>query len=57
MFRFTKLTAFIKKHLIDDVPSDLAACEICRIETCSNDKWTGCKNRLDHKERLDNLKK
>lgn len=53
MFKFTKIAAFIKRHLVDDVPSDLAACELCRLPTCSNEKWIDCKNRLVHKERLD----
>lgn len=53
MIKLNKITSFIKRHLVDDVPNELAACEICRSPTCSNEKWTGCKDRLAHKERLE----
>lgn len=53
MLKLNKITCFIKKHLIDDVPNELAACELCRLPTCSNEKWKGCKNRLALKERLE----
>jgi hypothetical protein len=37
----------LKKHLIDDVPDDVALCEFdCRKSPCTYGEWAACKRRL-----------
>ncbi len=36
------------QHIIQDVPPELHACEICRKTECLQDEWITCENRLVH---------
>lgn len=38
---------FLVNHLIQDVPSELAACEFdCRETECSMERWISCERRM-----------
>ena len=43
---FGRIYDFIRKHLIADVPDELAACLDCDAVQCLNEKWETCPNRL-----------
>jgi hypothetical protein len=40
-----RIKTWVSKHIIEDVPEDIAACEFCREPTCSKEKWEGCEIR------------
>jgi len=36
----------IKRAIIQDVPPELYACEICRKTQCAHGEWLTCENRI-----------
>lgn len=52
--KLTKLIKVIKEDLIQDVPNELAACEICRKKECSEALWENCENRINLMKKLNN---
>lgn len=45
------LKAFLKRHVIDRVPPDLARCEFgCKKLQCEHDEWANCKKRIAEME-------
>jgi hypothetical protein len=41
------LKAFFRRHIIQDVPDEMAACEFdCKVTECTYGNWKHCKNRL-----------
>ena len=50
MFKWLK--TFLARHLVQDVPIDLARCEFgCKKTECSQDEWETCKNRINDVDR------
>ncbi|MFL5284842.1 MAG: hypothetical protein ACJ8AW_28690 [Rhodopila sp.] len=49
---FGRLRAFIEKHILTEVPSELSACLDCGIEQCLNKDWETCPNRLSRAKAL-----
>jgi hypothetical protein len=45
----------ISQHIIQDVPPELYACEICRKTECLQDEWIACENRIAHMKCLNAL--
>jgi len=45
------LKRFWWRHVIQEVPAEHAACEICRDGQCLQEKWLTCPNRIFHEER------
>ena len=43
----------ISQRIIQDVPPELDACEICRKTECSQDEWIVCENRIAHAKCLE----
>lgn len=39
-----------RRHIVGEVPVDLAACEVCRNEHCEQQNWQTCPNRLFQEE-------
>jgi len=42
---------FWRRHVIQEVPVELAACEMCGVGQCPQEKWLTCSNRIFHEER------
>lgn len=38
----------LKKEIVQDIPDELAACEICGATECHNDEWINCEKRIAH---------
>ena len=38
--------SFVRKHIVDDVPDEMAACFDCDVARCPDDKYETCPNRL-----------
>ena len=51
--RLQGLLRSIGQHIIQDVPHELHACEICRKTECSQDEWIVCDNRIAHAKCLE----
>jgi hypothetical protein len=47
------LQGIISQHIIQDVPPELDACEICRKTECLQDEWIACENRIAHAKCLE----
>ena len=45
------LKSFWRRHVVQEVPAELAACEKCEVEQCPQEKWLTCSNRIFHEER------
>lgn len=45
------LKDFWQRHVIQEVPVELAACEMCSVGQCPQEKWLTCPNRIFHQER------
>jgi hypothetical protein len=43
---FSRIRAFIQRHIIADVPNDLSACLDCDALECIHGKWETCPHRL-----------
>lgn len=43
----------LKDKLVQEVPPDIAACEVCRKTECSEDEWIRCENRIAHAKCLE----
>jgi hypothetical protein len=43
--------------IVQDVPPELYACEICRETRCDQDQWIVCENRIAHAKCLEALQK
>jgi hypothetical protein len=41
-----KLWAFVKKHIVGEVPDEMAACLDCGIAQCRDNRYETCSNRL-----------
>ena len=50
-----RLLQSIGQHIIQDVPPELHACEICRKTECLQDEWIACENRIAHMKCLEAL--
>ncbi|MCB9076061.1 MAG: hypothetical protein H6631_00545 [Anaerolineaceae bacterium] len=46
----------IKDEIVQEVPADLAACEICRKTDCRDDEWITCENRIAHAKCLEEIR-
>jgi hypothetical protein len=51
--RLKHLLQTISRHVIQDVPPEMYACEICRRTDCSQDEWIVCENRIAHAKCLE----
>ncbi len=51
-FRLQELLKNLKKEIIQDIPDELAACEVCGATDCRNDEWIHCENRIAHEKCL-----
>ena len=51
--RLKRLLQTISQRIIQDVPPELDACEICRKTECSRDEWIVCENRIAHAKCLE----
>ncbi len=51
--RLKRLLQTIRQGIIQDVPPDLHACEICRKTECSQDEWIVCEKRIAHMKCLE----
>lgn len=41
------LIEFVKRHIVDDVPEDLAVCEFdCPYSECNQAIWSACERRI-----------
>lgn len=49
----TKLWRKIKSAIVQDLPVELDACELCRKTECSQGHWQDCTNRIEHAKRLE----
>jgi hypothetical protein len=48
-----RLKAVFRKHIIQDVPGELARCEFdCRVNDCSYGNWMKCKRRILYAKQL-----
>ncbi len=43
---FGKFLTRIGSSVVKDVPASLEACESCREETCTQQRWLSCAKRL-----------
>jgi hypothetical protein len=43
--------AFVRKHVVDAVPDEMAPCFSCKAEECSSDTYETCLDRLTHARR------
>ncbi len=43
---FARLLAFINRHIVTNVPDEIAACTECGLTTCLGGKFRKCPNRL-----------
>ena len=50
-----RLLQRISQHIIQDVPPELHACEICRKTECLQDEWIACENRIAHVKCLETI--
>jgi hypothetical protein len=46
--RLKRLLTTIGQRIIQEVPPELDACEICRRTECLQDEWIVCENRIAH---------
>jgi len=46
--RLKRLLTTIRQRIIQEVPPELDACEICRRTECLQDEWIVCENRIAH---------
>jgi hypothetical protein len=53
--RLKQLLQRIGKRIVQDVPHELDACEICRKSECTHDEWIVCENRIAHAKCLEEL--
>lgn len=51
--RLRLLLQTISQRIIQDVPPELDACEICRKTECSQDEWIVCEDRIAHAKCLE----
>jgi hypothetical protein len=51
--KLARLLKSISQHVIQEVPPELYACEICRRTDCSQDEWIVCENRIAHAKCLE----
>ncbi len=52
-----RLLKNLKKEIVQDIPDELAACEVCGATDCNSDEWIHCENRIAHAECLKALAK
>lgn len=53
--RLKRVLQRIGESILQDVPSELAACEICRKTECTEDEWIVCDNRIAHAKCLEGI--
>ncbi len=53
--RLQRLLQGIGRRIIQDVPVELDACEICRKTECTQDEWIVCEERIAHAKCLEAL--
>jgi hypothetical protein len=51
--RLKRILQTISQQLIQEIPPELSACEICRKTECSQDEWIVCENRIAHAKCLE----
>jgi hypothetical protein len=51
--RLRQLLQAISQRIVQDVPPELDACEICRKTECSQDEWIVCEKRIAHAKCLE----
>ncbi|MFT6908417.1 MAG: transcription initiation factor IIE alpha subunit [Oleiphilaceae bacterium] len=56
MIKLKNILKSLKNSIIQEVPNELYACEICKKKECDNEQWINCENRITHMTRLDDLK-
>ena len=47
---FNLFKDFWRRHGLQEVPVELAACEMCSVGQCPQENWLTCPNRLFHQE-------
>lgn len=53
--KLIEIFKYIKNSIIQNVPNELYACEICKKTKCNNIEWNNCEYRISHMKRLDDL--
>jgi hypothetical protein len=43
---FKRFMAFLTRHIVTDVPDEIAACMECGVTQCVEGKFRNCPNRL-----------
>ena len=51
--RLQRLLKALSQRIIQEVPPELEACEICRKTECSQDEWIVCETRIAHAKCLE----
>jgi len=51
--KLKRLLQAISQHVIQEVPPEMYACEICRRTDCAQDEWIVCENRIAHAKCLE----
>jgi hypothetical protein len=51
--KLKQLLQSIGKDVIQEVPPEMYACEICRRTDCAQDEWLVCENRIAHAKCLE----
>ena len=47
-----RFLAWLRRHLVGEVPPDLAACEFeCKVTECRHGRWVDCPRRLSARAR------
>jgi hypothetical protein len=57
--RLRRVLQRMARSIVQHVPNDLDACEICRKTECTQDEWIVCEDRIAHAkclEEIDNKK-
>lgn len=51
--RLKRLLKALSQPIIQEIPPELEACEICRRTECSQDEWIVCETRIAHAKCLE----
>ncbi len=44
--------AFVRHHIVSEVPTEMEACLDCDASQCTEERYRGCHNRLERFEAL-----
>ena len=46
----------LKNEWVQEIPLEIAACEVCRKTECTEDEWITCENRIAHAKCLEEIR-